>query len=610
MSAAGSVVSATDLELFRNLANPAKIDLKQNPQDKNSSRPNIPPTTINGEHEERSRSPSRSSSRRKDRDRDRDRHRKSEERNRSKERNRSREHTDRIPPNRDRENSRTSRDRDGGRRGSRERGRDQSREDRSRDSSIVPPPHSPHNSSRPSSRPSSRHSSRHSSRSQSPTRSPPRTSHNPFRANEFLKPAIRNPGSRPFPLASYPPPPQPVSTPSLFDQETQRYLEPSKLPMSNHTTSLALPNRPRFFTPDPVPTTSRLDSPTLFDESPRPRSRHRSHHHRKSKHRKSSSRSKSRSRSRSSNRHEDEITIQEKRKYLLDLDKLRLQGARLTREYTMKDSLADIRFEFDSHRSNYDVVDTVNFMKEVLAGGFVLIEALNQQFGPILQLRGWAAYMKQNMGRFDRLLERAYHRWWRHGQPSPVMEFGWLVFGSMLMWHVQNRYLGGLPVGDMIGMMGPSGPSNTPAAPSTSNAGNGFSLGGLLRMFTGGGNNQPNAPQPSGASTQQRPPAIIPPALSSAQPAPSNNPISRQPQQQSQQPQQPPRPLTSQVPVQSRPVPPSGTAATLPAMNVRGVTSNVRRNPMRRPSPLLRTETNRPLSPVMENDEHDLPKIN
>jgi hypothetical protein len=469
---------------------------------------------------------------------------------------------------------------------------------------------------------------------------------------------------------------------SIFDRETQKYLHEEspqqrtgfKLPYGDRGPDMQIApvhSRSRLFSPNP------LDQPNLLDpvignereknrKSPSRHSHnsrsHRNHHRRHSRSRHSRSRhsrsrrSKNRhSRSRSSNE-DDEITRQEKRKYLLDLEKLRLQGVRLTKDYSMNDPIADIRFEYDSHRSNYDVVDSINFMKDILGFSFTLVESLNQRFGPFLQLNGWSAYMKKNMNRFDRLLERAYHRFWRQGQPSPFMEFGMLVFGSMIMWHLQNKYLNGLPVGEMLGVMGGGQTPQTPQQPLAAASGNsnnanagGFSLGNIMRMFTGGTANRPSPPQ---ASASSAPPTIIPPVpsgpLLSGQTRPLSSQSSQQQQRQEQQRQQQQRQeqrqqqqqqsATGGVPVsgnnnningtQRTAVPPSGTAptlpglaATLPPMNVRGITSPpsnsnaipstqpVRRM-LRRPSAHLRDSNvpPRPLSPISESThEHEIP---
>ena len=655
MSVITSVISATDLELFKNLANPVKVDIRQNPQTNRNTKPDIPPTTINGGDDGENNSGGGRG------DGGRENNSGGGRGDGGRENNSGGDHS-----RGGRENNSGRGRGDGGGGHSRGHGHHSRSPSRSysrhsnhprRSSAMsmpVSPPASSHGSERmsprgdgtPSRRPPRRSSDkisagtrnshsrsrsnanrhrRHDRSSMPDENSDDRRTdypditqraipdHNPFQSS-FLSP-FPTQGSRRSPGRPSPNRGESDRRSSLFDQETQRYLRGSspdvrvKLPFHDRGPTMSIPTtaaHPRFFSPNP------LNNPNLLDPviSPRRPSRNHSRSKRHSRHRHR------RSNSRHSNHRDDEISGQEKRKYLLDLEKLKLQGIKLTKDYTMNDSLADIRFEYDSHRSNYDVVDSINYMKDILGFSFTLIESLNQRFGPILQLRGWSTYMKTNMGRFDRLLERAYHRFWRQGQPSPFMEFGFLVFGTMIMWHLQNKYLHGLPVSEMLGVMGGGGGGNTGGThPGTMpnlqtgvaannggsgipNTGGGFSLGNIMRMFTGGNANRPSPPQ-TNPTQQHTMPAIVPP-------------IPNPPASDAQ------RAQVSQIPTASAPVPPSGFAATLPPMNVRGIPSHQnqsqsnppQRRMLRRPSAHLRDDnpSRSPLSPVQESThESDIP---
>jgi hypothetical protein len=78
-------------------------------------------------------------------------------------------------------------------------------------------------------------------------------------------------------------------------------------------------------------------------------------------------------------------------------------------------------------------------MKMILTG----IEIVNEKFGPILQLKGWAQSVTSDMSRYDRCLRALYHRYFRKKQMNPIMELMWLIVGSAAMWHMQNKFLGG-----------------------------------------------------------------------------------------------------------------------------------------------------------------------
>jgi hypothetical protein len=182
---------------------------------------------------------------------------------------------------------------------------------------------------------------------------------------------------------------------------------------------------------------------------------------------------------------------------LIDLQKLKMQGIVLTKEYNMSDDLVDIRFEHDSHQNNMDLVKHVGFMKDGLVVLCVLIEVINQKVGPILELKGWSSHMGKNMHKFDRVMERFYHMFWKKGQSSPYMEFAWIFIGSMIMWHVQTKYLGGFPVSSLFGggatqQAAQNGQGAQAQAAGASNGGGiTSSLGNILRMFTGGSANEP-----------------------------------------------------------------------------------------------------------------------
>lgn len=146
-----------------------------------------------------------------------------------------------------------------------------------------------------------------------------------------------------------------------------------------------------------------------------------------------------------------------------------------------------------------------------------------------------------------------------------MLEFGWLVFGSMLIWHVQTAYLGGLPIGEMMGVMGNSnsgaqnrvpqqsgggGGGNATGAAASGNNSGGFAstIGNILRMFTGGSNtNRPAAAQSAQQSAQgqfaQRSPTIIPPVPGYAQQTIQSNQSNQSSQQASSQTNQSTRPI-------------------------------------------------------------------
>ncbi len=132
----------------------------------------------------------------------------------------------------------------------------------------------------------------------------------------------------------------------------------------------------------------------------------------------------------------------EKVGFLMELKKLRMQGCHLTREYSTKDKLEDIKYEYERQKMNLDCINSVALMSDGLKLGLSGIEMLNNKLGPFLQLHGWSESVTQDMSRYSHVLERIYRKYWRHGSFNPLVELGMLLVGSMMMFHFQSKFLG------------------------------------------------------------------------------------------------------------------------------------------------------------------------
>ena len=132
----------------------------------------------------------------------------------------------------------------------------------------------------------------------------------------------------------------------------------------------------------------------------------------------------------------------EKQGYLIELQALEGKGVKLSRRFTMKDSLSEIEFELQKQNSNMMTENTVSFMRDTLRLLISGVEIGNDRMGPFLALDGWAESLTSDMKRYDHALERLYKRYWRKNQMSPVMELGWLILGSMVTFHFKNKFFG------------------------------------------------------------------------------------------------------------------------------------------------------------------------
>lgn len=177
----------------------------------------------------------------------------------------------------------------------------------------------------------------------------------------------------------------------------------------------------------------------------------------------------------------------EKQGALLELQKFRLRGYTLSREYDMNDSWEDINFEVDRIKHIEQTLSTVRMMGLVLEFVIQGIFYANNKWGPILKLSRendpdtWASVQCQRIKNreFDNVLEQIYKKHWRRAQTSPEMELAMMLGGSAVMYHLEskNNERAKVPPRAAVGQ-----PAARPPA-----AGGGGLLGGIMSMFGGGG---------------------------------------------------------------------------------------------------------------------------
>lgn len=132
----------------------------------------------------------------------------------------------------------------------------------------------------------------------------------------------------------------------------------------------------------------------------------------------------------------------EKQGYLIELSNLKQKGVPLSRDFTLRDSIAELEFELKKQQNHATTRQHVTFMRDMLRIGINGLEIGNQRFGPFLSIDGWAESITGDMQKYDGALERLYKRYFRKSQMSPLMELGWLIIGSMMAWHFKSKFLG------------------------------------------------------------------------------------------------------------------------------------------------------------------------
>ena len=136
---------------------------------------------------------------------------------------------------------------------------------------------------------------------------------------------------------------------------------------------------------------------------------------------------------------DDEMAILDKQQVLMDMERLKLQGVKLTRDWTLNDRLDDMQFEVKRHMLHIDEMTNINMMRDgmrLLCSGF---EMINTKVG-LLELNGWSNEVCQDMDKYNNALGRIYRKYWRKNNAnSPETEILFGLVGSIGMFHFKQK---------------------------------------------------------------------------------------------------------------------------------------------------------------------------
>ena len=132
----------------------------------------------------------------------------------------------------------------------------------------------------------------------------------------------------------------------------------------------------------------------------------------------------------------------EKELVLLDLENLRIRnGVKLSRDFTMQDSLADMQFEIKRHLIENEEETSVRFMKDSLKLACTGLEMLNNRAGPFLELNGWSQEVCNDMDKYNNAFGKLYRKYWRRSNMSPELEIAMGLAGSIGMYHFKAKFM-------------------------------------------------------------------------------------------------------------------------------------------------------------------------
>ena len=129
----------------------------------------------------------------------------------------------------------------------------------------------------------------------------------------------------------------------------------------------------------------------------------------------------------------------EKQEYLIKLMALESKGVRLSREFSMKSKLEDIKFEYEKQKNLQERIQSVDFMKNLLVTFTNGIEILNDKYDPIgAKLNGWSETVIENMGSYESIFEKLHEKYKGTVELAPELELLMTLVSSMFMYHMMQ----------------------------------------------------------------------------------------------------------------------------------------------------------------------------
>jgi hypothetical protein len=107
-------------------------------------------------------------------------------------------------------------------------------------------------------------------------------------------------------------------------------------------------------------------------------------------------------------------------------------------QWSMKVPLVELKYEWSRREHFKQEQAQVDAMKLGLKLILHSIEAINQKIKSPIHLKGWARSATHDMSQYERPLRGLYYMYLKKRQMSPLVELGWIILTSAVMWHLQS----------------------------------------------------------------------------------------------------------------------------------------------------------------------------
>ena len=142
-----------------------------------------------------------------------------------------------------------------------------------------------------------------------------------------------------------------------------------------------------------------------------------------------------------------------KQELLVKLLALEKKGVTLTKSYSLKSSLEEIEFEYNTQQKSAEIEASVHFQQKILMAAVTGVEFLNKKFDPIgAKLEGWSESVMDNITDYEEIFKKLHEKYWERASMPPELQLLVTLVGSGFMFHLTNTlFKSALPgLGDVL----------------------------------------------------------------------------------------------------------------------------------------------------------------
>jgi hypothetical protein len=142
-----------------------------------------------------------------------------------------------------------------------------------------------------------------------------------------------------------------------------------------------------------------------------------------------------------------------KQELLIKLIALEKKGVNLTKSYSLKSSLEEIEFEYETQRKSAEIEASVHFQQKILMAAVTGVEFLNKKFDPIgAKLDGWSESVMDNINDYEEVFKKLHEKYSEKASMPPELQLLVTLVGSGFMFHLTNTlFKSSLPgLGDVL----------------------------------------------------------------------------------------------------------------------------------------------------------------